>query len=78
MNATIDAKHRAQIKHFAVGDLVRIEPQSEDVVVLRRLKPAPDKCYKPRIVRRKNGELVSVGGKPVTSEEVKRILEDEL
>jgi len=41
------------------------------------MKPAPDKQFQPRIVRRKNGDLVVVGGKPITTEEVKRMLEDE-
>ncbi|MEO5802532.1 MAG: hypothetical protein ABIR24_03315 [Verrucomicrobiota bacterium] len=78
MTTTLDAKKRAVLIPFSAGDVIQIEPQSEDVLVLRRMKPAIDKQFKPRLVRRKNGDLVSVGGKPVTSAEVKRLLEDDL
>ena len=73
MTTTIDQRHRAVIKNFAPGDVVQVEPQSDDVVILRRIKPAPSP--KPRLVRI-NGELFSAGGRPVTSEDVREIIEE--
>lgn len=77
MTTTLDSKKRAVIVPFSAGDVIQIEPQSDDVLVLRRMKPALDKQFKPRVVRRKNGDLVVTGGKPITTDEVKRMLEDE-
>ncbi len=77
MTTTLDAKKRAVLNPFAAGDVIQIEPQSEDVLILRRMKPARDKQFQPRLVRRKNGDLVVVGGKPLTNDDVKRMLEDE-
>ncbi len=75
MTTTLDTKHRAVIKLFHPGDVLQVEAQGEDVVVLRRMKPAADH-YQPRLGR-KNGRLVVLGGKPVTNEDVRRLIEDE-
>lgn len=77
MTTTLDDKRRAVIKAFQPGDVIEIEPQGADAVLLRRMKPVAKKD-KPRLVRRKSGDLVFVGGAPVSSEEVKRMLEDDL
>lgn len=77
MTTTLDSKKRAVLAPSSPGDVIQIESQGDDVLLLRRMKPAPDKQFQPRIVRRKNGDLVVVGGKPITTEEVKRMLEDE-
>ena len=71
MTTTVDQKHRAVIP-FQPGDVLEIEQQSPDVVVLKRTKPA--KNARPKLVRRK-GRLVFVG-EPITTEEVKALLED--
>ena len=71
MTTTVDQKQRAVIP-FKPGDVLEIEQQSPDVVVLKRTKhPAG---AKPKLVRRK-GRIVFVG-EPITSEEVKSLLED--
>jgi len=77
MTTTLDAKKRAVLSPFSAGDIVQIEPQSEDVLVLRRMRAVAGREFKPRVVRRKNGDLVVRGGKPITTDEVKRMLEDE-
>jgi len=53
------------------GDVLEIEQQGPDVIVLKR-KSA--KSAKPKLVRRK-GRLLFVG-EPITTEDVKRLLED--
>ena len=75
MTTTLDAKQRAVIKAFHPGDVLKVESQGADVVVLRRMKPATDP--KPKLVRKKSGDLVFEGGRRVSSEDVKRMLEDE-
>ncbi len=57
---------------FKPGDVLEIEQQSADVVVLKRTKPA--KSARPKLVRRE-GRRVFVG-EPITTEEVKGLLED--
>jgi len=71
MTTTVDQKHRAVIP-FKPGDVLEIEQQSPDVVILKRTKRV--KSAKTKLVRRK-GRLVFVG-EPITSQEVKRLLED--
>jgi hypothetical protein len=51
---------------------MEIEQQSPDVVVLKRRKPGTS--ARPKLVRRKGG-LVFVG-KPITTKEVNRLLQD--
>ena len=74
MTTTLDQKQRAVIKAFQPGDVIKIEPHGADIVVLKRMKPA--QFPRPKLVRVK-GELFGKGGKRVTTEEVKRLLEDE-
>jgi len=71
MTTTVDRKHRVVIP-FKPGDVLEIEQPSADVVVLKRTKPA--RVAKPKLVRR-GGRLVFVG-EPITTEEVKALLED--
>jgi hypothetical protein len=73
VTTTLDSKRRAVIKTFKPGDVLQVEEQGPDIVLLRRMKPVEHP--KPKLVRRK-GELVVAGGSPITSEEVKRLLED--
>jgi|GEM_PF-3394614 len=74
MTTTLDDKRRAVIKAFEPGDVLKVESQSADVIVLRRMKPA--ELPRPKLVRIK-GELFGSGGKRVSTEEVKALLEDE-
>jgi hypothetical protein len=75
MRATVDAKRRAVLPpEFAPGDLLDMQLQSHDVLLVRKMKPAP--MPKPKIVRR-GGKLVATGGKPITNELVRRLIEDE-
>jgi len=71
MTTTVDQKHRAVIP-FDPGDVLEIQQQSPDVVVLKRTKQA--ESARANLVRR-NGRLVFVG-EPVTTEEVKGLLDD--
>ena len=71
MTTTVDQKRRAVIP-FKPGDVLEVEQPSPEVVVLRRTKPA--ESPRPRLVRRE-GRLVFVG-EPITTEEVKKLLED--
>jgi bifunctional DNA-binding transcriptional regulator/antitoxin component of YhaV-PrlF toxin-antitoxin module len=70
MTTTVDEKRRAVIP-FRPGDVLEVEQPSPDVVVLKRTKP---EGTRPKLVRRK-GRLVFVG-EPLTSAEVKALLED--
>lgn len=38
---TVDSKSRAVVKHFLPGDVLQIDVETSDVIVLRRMKPAP-------------------------------------
>jgi len=71
MTTTVDQKHRA-VTPFQPGDVLEIEQQSPDVVVLKRTKQA--QSAKAQLVRR-NGRLVFVG-EPITTEQVKGLLEE--
>ena len=71
MRTTVDQEHRAVIP-FQPGDVLEIEQPSPDVVVLKRTKHAENS--KASLVRQ-DGRLVFVG-EPITTEEVKRLLED--
>jgi hypothetical protein len=71
MTTTVDQKHRA-VTPFQPGDVIEVEQQSPDVVVLKRKKHA--QTSEAKLVRR-NGRLVFVGD-PITTEEVKGLLED--
>jgi hypothetical protein len=74
MTTKVDQCGRAVLP-FKPGDVLEVEKQSADVVLLRRRKPAEQ--LKPKLVRIK-GELFSKGGGPLTSEEVRRIIEEEV
>jgi hypothetical protein len=77
MTRTIDLKRRLVLPdHFHSGDVVEIETEGEDVVIVRRMKAAERSRSRPRLVRRKDGSTVFVGGPPVNAEIVKRLLED--
>jgi bifunctional DNA-binding transcriptional regulator/antitoxin component of YhaV-PrlF toxin-antitoxin module len=71
MTTTVDQKHRAVIP-FDPGDILEIQQQGPDVVVLKRTKQA--ESGRAKLVRRE-GRLVFVG-EPVTTEQVKRLLEE--
>jgi hypothetical protein len=71
MTTTVDQKHRA-VTPFEPGDVVEIEQQSPDVVVMKRTKQAQNAIAK--LVRR-GGRLIFVG-EPITTEQVKGLLED--
>jgi bifunctional DNA-binding transcriptional regulator/antitoxin component of YhaV-PrlF toxin-antitoxin module len=71
MTTTVDQEHRAVIP-FQPGDVLEVEQRSPDVVVLKRTKLAEP--ARPKLVRRA-GRLVFVG-EPITTAEVKRLLED--
>jgi hypothetical protein len=74
MTTTLDQKQRAVIKAFQPGDVIKIEPQGADIVILKRMKSA--QFPRPKLVRIK-GELFGKGGRRVTTEQVKQLLEDE-
>ncbi len=71
MTTTVDQKHRA-VAPFEPGDVLEIEQQSPDVVILKRTGQRQGSS--PKLVRR-NDRLVFVG-EPITTAEVKRLLED--
>ena len=71
MKTTVDQEHRA-VTPFQPGDVLEVEQQSPDVVVLKRTKQAAG--AKAKLVQR-DGRLVFVG-EEITTEDVKRSLED--
>lgn len=71
MTTTVDQKRRI-LTPFQPGDVLEIEQQSPDLVVLKRTKQAQNAA--PKLVRR-DGRLVFVGA-PITTDEVKGLLED--
>ncbi len=75
MTTTLDDQYRAVIKSFHPGDVLKIEPQSEDTVLLRRVKTSA--TPKPRLVRQ-DGRLVFVGGAKITNDDVRCMIEDDL
>ena len=77
MTRTIDPKRRLVLPdHFHAGDVVEIETEGEDVVIIRRMKAVKRRPHKMRLVRRRDGSTVIAGGPGITSEDVKRIMED--
>jgi bifunctional DNA-binding transcriptional regulator/antitoxin component of YhaV-PrlF toxin-antitoxin module len=76
MTTTVDQQHRA-VTPFEPGDVLEIERESADVVVLKRTKQAEGatgESARAKLVRQK-GRLVFVG-EPITTAEVKRLLEE--
>ena len=76
MTTTVDQQHRA-VTPFEPGDVLEIERESLDVVVLKRTKQAEGataESASAKLVRHK-GRLVFVG-EPITTAEVKRLLEE--
>ena len=71
MTTTVDRRHRAVIP-FKPGDVLKIEKQSPDIVVLKRMKSV--ERPRPRLVKRR-GRLVFVGDR-ITTQGVKSLLED--
>lgn len=71
VTTTVDQKGRVLIP-FKPGDVLEIEKQSPDIVILKRTKQA--KGAPANLVRRK-GRLLFVG-EPITTSEVKKMLED--
>jgi hypothetical protein len=71
MTTTVDKEHRA-VTPFDPGDILEIQQQGPDVVILKRTKQA--ESARAKLVR-SEGRLVFVGD-PVTTEEVKKLLED--
>ena len=81
MNRTagiVDNKRRIVLpRHFRKGDVVQVEQESADTLIVRRMKAAPIPAKeRPRLVRRKDGTTVFVGGPPVNSDIVRKLLED--
>jgi hypothetical protein len=71
MTTTVDGKHRA-VTPFEPGDVIEVEQQSPDIVVLKRTKHAHIAHAR---LERRNGRLVFVG-EAITTDDVKRLLED--
>jgi hypothetical protein len=71
MKTTVDESRRA-ILPFEPGDVLDIQRNGPDTVVLKRVNAA---TQVPRLVV-ENGELIGVGGTPVTTEEVQRLIEE--
>lgn len=77
MTRTLDSKRRVIIPEpFSPGDVVDMELQGDDLLVVRRLKPAAPP--RPRLKRKKGIGLVFTRGKTISDGDVKRLLEDEL
>ncbi len=77
MTQLIDDKRRLVMpSNFRPGDAVRVETTNQDTLVIRRMKPLPKPNKKIRFVRQKDGWSVLPGGPKLTTEDVKRILED--
>lgn len=74
----VDDRRRIQLPpHFRKGDAVLVESEGVDTLIVRRMKAAPIPAKeRPRLVRKKDGSMVIVGGPPVNSEIVRRLLED--
>jgi hypothetical protein len=73
MTTTVDQRRRAVLP-FKPGDVLQVEQQTPDTVVLRRMKAVTGP--KPRVVLI-DGELFSKGGGRLSSEEVRRMIEEE-
>jgi len=75
MRATLDNKRRVVFPDaFSPGDVVDVELTGPDTAVVRRMKPAA--LPRPRLTRR-NGRLVLTGGRQVTDDDVRRLIEEE-
>jgi len=74
----LDPKRRLVLTpYFKGGDLVKLESEDADTLIVRRLKPVERKAPpRKRLVRRKDGSTYLTGGKPVTNEDVRRIMAD--
>ena len=71
MRTTVDQERRAVIP-FQPGDVLEVEQPNADVVLLKRTSPAEN--AKAKLVEQE-GHLVFIA-EPLTTEEVKGLLED--
>ena len=77
MTRIVDLEGRVTLPpQFHSGDLVELKLNGEDEVILRRAKAAPPTISVKRLVRLEDGFTVFVGGPNISSEDVKRLLED--
>ena len=77
MTRLIDDKRRLVMPaNFKAGDAVDVAADGTDTLIIRRMKPALKVNKKIRLVRKKDGWSVLVGGPRLTTEDVKRMLED--
>lgn len=72
MKTTVDESRRVVLP-FEPGDVLDIVRTGPDVLVLKRVTSA-QAC--PQLAT-EHGELVGVGGRRVTTEEVRRMIEDQ-
>jgi hypothetical protein len=77
MTRIVDPEGRVTLPpQFHSGDVVELKVNGEDEVLLRRRKTADAGSEKPRLVHLEDGFTVFVGGPKITTEDVKRMLED--
>lgn len=72
MKITVDESRRVVLP-FEPGDVLDIERTGPDVLILKRVNP---RQQSPRLVI-EHGELVGVGGQSVTTEDVRRMIEEQ-
>lgn len=71
MKTTVDESRRVVLP-FQPGDVLDMERNGPDTIILKRVNVAAEL---PRLVL-ENGELVGIGGTQVTTDDVRRMIED--
>ncbi len=72
----IPAKARREAR-LNSGDLVSVQPDGDGRLILVRLeRPAPPQPAKVRLIRRKGRHTVASTGRPVSTEEIQRLIDE--
>jgi hypothetical protein len=73
MKTTVDESRRVLLP-FEPGDVLDLERSGPDVVILKRVNQQQQGSHQLVVL---NGELIGIGGPHVTTEDVRRMIEDE-
>jgi len=77
MTVTADDRKRVMLPDARPGELFDYSRDAEGRIILRRMKPDPEtKLPRKQLVKGKDGHIYVTGGIPVTTELVRKLMEE--